>query len=66
MSEAAYSIKCDLGKLSRFENGVGDLSAEKQAALECVLIAALRERAKLIEELVGGRRERNRVMAVAI
>lgn len=49
LSAAAYKTRVDIGKLSKFERAIGDLTLAEQRRLDAVLVAALRDRAQALD-----------------
>lgn len=49
LSATAYKTRVDIGKLSKFERAIGDLTLDERRRLDAVLATALLDRAQALE-----------------
>ena len=54
LSFVAYKVGVDIGKLSRYERAIGNLTPDEQQRLDGVLTKALRERAQALDAVAVG------------
>jgi hypothetical protein len=53
MSEAAFKTKVDIGKLSKFERAIGNLTPDEQRRLDDILSAAVHDRSRALEAVLA-------------